>query len=53
MSPTDQGYILIIEDDPGVREGLAAVIENEGYPASATTTRGPRSTAFPAASCRA
>jgi CheY-like chemotaxis protein len=26
------GYILVIEDDPGVREGLASVIENEGYP---------------------
>jgi CheY-like chemotaxis protein len=32
MSPTDRGYILIIEDDRGVREGLAAVIESEGYP---------------------
>jgi CheY-like chemotaxis protein len=26
------GYILVIEDDPGVRDGLANVIENEGYP---------------------
>ena len=26
------GYILVIEDDAGVREGLASVIENEGYP---------------------
>jgi CheY-like chemotaxis protein len=27
-----RGYILIIEDDPGVREGLSEIIENEGYP---------------------
>jgi CheY-like chemotaxis protein len=34
MSPTidNQGYILVIEDDPGVREGLAEIIQSEGYP---------------------
>ena len=32
MSASDGGYILIIEDDAGVREGLVAVIESEGYP---------------------
>jgi CheY-like chemotaxis protein len=26
------GYILVIEDDPGVRDGITNVIENEGYP---------------------
>jgi CheY-like chemotaxis protein len=26
------GYILLIEDDPGVREGLSEIISNEGYP---------------------
>jgi len=26
------GYILIIEDDAGVREGLSNLIESEGYP---------------------
>ena len=26
------GYILVIEDDPGVREGLSNLIESEGYP---------------------
>jgi CheY-like chemotaxis protein len=25
------GYILIIEDDPGVRDGIANIVENEGY----------------------
>ena len=27
-----QGYILIIEDDPGVRESLSEIIASEGYP---------------------
>ena len=27
-----RGYILIIEDDPGVREGLSEIIGSEGYP---------------------
>ena len=31
MIPTQPGYILIIEDDPGVREGLSEIIANEGY----------------------
>jgi CheY-like chemotaxis protein len=26
------GYILVIEDDQGVRDGITNVIENEGYP---------------------
>jgi CheY-like chemotaxis protein len=26
-----RGYILLIEDDPGVREGLSEIIANEGY----------------------
>ena len=26
------GYILVIEDDAGVRDGITNVIENEGYP---------------------
>ncbi|HMJ53305.1 MAG TPA: response regulator [Polyangiaceae bacterium] len=34
MMPTAHahGYILLIEDDPGVREGLSEIITNEGYP---------------------
>jgi two-component system, OmpR family, response regulator MprA len=32
MTPTDGGYILLVEDDPGVREGLREIIANEGYP---------------------
>jgi type IV pili sensor histidine kinase/response regulator len=34
MIPTSNsgGYILLIEDDPGVREGLSEIITNEGYP---------------------
>jgi CheY-like chemotaxis protein len=32
MTSRDAGYILVIEDDPGVREGIATVIESEGYP---------------------
>lgn len=34
MMPTahSHGYILLIEDDPGVREGLSEIIVNEGYP---------------------
>ena len=32
MTQQGAGYILVIEDDPGVREGIANVIENEGYP---------------------
>jgi CheY-like chemotaxis protein len=32
MIPTERGYILIIEDDPGVREGLSEIIASEGYP---------------------
>jgi CheY-like chemotaxis protein len=32
MTQQGAGYILIIEDDPGVREGIANVIESEGYP---------------------
>jgi chemosensory pili system protein ChpA (sensor histidine kinase/response regulator) len=31
MMPTSRGYILLIEDDPGVREGLSEIIANEGY----------------------
>lgn len=31
MMPSNQGYILLIEDDPGVREGLSEIISNEGY----------------------
>ena len=31
MTQPTAGYILVIEDDPGVREGIATVIENEGY----------------------
>jgi len=33
MTPTrmNDGYILLIEDDPGVREGLGEIIANEGY----------------------
>ncbi|HMI84929.1 MAG TPA: response regulator [Polyangiaceae bacterium] len=31
-SHTTGGYILLIEDDPGVREGLSEIISNEGYP---------------------
>ena len=30
--PTERGYILLIEDDPGVREGLTEIIASEGYP---------------------
>lgn len=30
MTPTE-GYILIVEDDPGVREGLRELIASEGY----------------------
>lgn len=30
--PDSRGYILLIEDDPGVREGLAEIISGEGYP---------------------
>lgn len=30
MTPTTD-YILVVEDDPGVREGLTELIENEGY----------------------
>jgi CheY-like chemotaxis protein len=26
------GYILVVEDDPGVRDGIASIIEGEGYP---------------------
>ena len=26
-----RGYILLVEDDPGVREGLSEIIANEGY----------------------
>jgi two-component system phosphate regulon response regulator PhoB len=29
MSP--ERYVLVVEDDPGVREGLVAVIAGEGY----------------------
>jgi len=25
-------YVMVVEDDPGVREGLVAVIAGEGYP---------------------
>jgi CheY-like chemotaxis protein len=34
MTPasTSGGYILLIEDDPGVREGLSEIIASEGYP---------------------
>jgi CheY-like chemotaxis protein len=32
MTQQAAGYILVIEDDAGVREGIATVIENEGYP---------------------
>lgn len=32
MMPTSRGYILLIEDDPGVREGLSEIISAEGYP---------------------
>jgi CheY-like chemotaxis protein len=32
MTPKLGGYILVIEDDPGVRDGITNVIENEGYP---------------------
>ena len=32
MTQQGAGYILVIEDDPGVREGIANVIESEGYP---------------------
>jgi CheY-like chemotaxis protein len=31
MMPDQRGYILIIEDDPGVREGLSEIIASEGY----------------------
>jgi CheY-like chemotaxis protein len=31
MMPSSQGYILLIEDDPGVREGLSEIIASEGY----------------------
>jgi chemosensory pili system protein ChpA (sensor histidine kinase/response regulator) len=31
MMPSTRGYILLIEDDPGVREGLSEIIANEGY----------------------
>jgi chemosensory pili system protein ChpA (sensor histidine kinase/response regulator) len=27
-----RGYIMLIEDDPGVREGLSEIIAAEGYP---------------------
>jgi CheY-like chemotaxis protein len=27
-----RGYILLVEDDPGVREGLSDIIASEGYP---------------------
>jgi CheY-like chemotaxis protein len=27
-----RGYILLVEDDPGVREGLSEIIAAEGYP---------------------
>ena len=32
MMPSSRGYILLIEDDPGVREGLSEIISGEGYP---------------------
>jgi CheY-like chemotaxis protein len=34
MMPTSnsRGYILLIEDDAGVREGLSEIITSEGYP---------------------
>jgi CheY-like chemotaxis protein len=34
MMPTSNsgGYILLIEDDAGVREGLSEIISSEGYP---------------------
>jgi CheY-like chemotaxis protein len=32
MTPREAAYILVIEDDPGVREGITTVIESEGYP---------------------
>jgi CheY-like chemotaxis protein len=31
MMPSPRGYILLIEDDPGVREGLSEIITSEGY----------------------
>jgi CheY-like chemotaxis protein len=31
MMPSTRGYILLIEDDPGVREGLTEIIASEGY----------------------
>jgi CheY-like chemotaxis protein len=31
MTETGGDYILVIEDDPGVRNGIANIIENEGY----------------------
>jgi CheY-like chemotaxis protein len=32
MSVGTHDYILVIEDDPGVRQGLSDIIESEGYP---------------------
>ena len=31
VSRRRRGYILLVEDDPGVREGLSEIIANEGY----------------------
>jgi CheY-like chemotaxis protein len=31
MSPTNKTKILIIEDDPGIREGLQELLEDEGF----------------------
>ena len=31
MTEGAKDYILVIEDDPGVRNGIANIIENEGY----------------------
>ncbi len=32
------GHILVVDDEPGIRQSLAGVLEDEGYPAAAVGT---------------
>src|SRR5215510_8043701 len=32
LKEADQGSILVVEDDPGMRDALVALLEHEGYP---------------------